>query len=150
MASRESLRWRKFKRTSKLACRFKLTMPDFLEAIRACAKMRREGGERTLRNPLIVYECDACGGIHVGHLAYGESILMSDAYAENIRELQGVASESKMCAAAVGGEAGAARQLRPLRPTPRQEQEVVRLLPRQGGRPQTSLAQGQEGEGSNP
>jgi len=38
--------------------------------------------------PFTMYECENCGGIHVGRLAEEESILMYEGYCENVRELQ--------------------------------------------------------------
>jgi hypothetical protein len=82
--SKDSLREKSFRRQQ---CRNKKVMPNFLAAIITANRLLREG---THLNPVTVYQCDLCGGIHVGHLARGESILMYGPFAEDVRKLQGL------------------------------------------------------------
>lgn len=68
-------------------CRTKIVYPHILAAMSVCARLLRKGKQI---NPLTIYECLDCGGLHVGHLAKEESILMYGAYSENVRSLQGI------------------------------------------------------------
>lgn len=68
-------------------CREKFAFPDILVAMKVCVRLAKSGVNPS-KNPVTFYECGTCGGIHVGHLAAGESILMFGAYSENVRELQ--------------------------------------------------------------
>lgn len=82
--NKDNFREMKFRRQQ---CRTKIVYPHILAAMSVCARLNRIQNQI---NPLTVYECLECGGLHVGHLAKEESILMYGAYSENVRDLQGI------------------------------------------------------------
>jgi hypothetical protein len=63
----------------------KFAYPNMLMALAAADRMLKEGGHI---NPLHIYECSYCQGIHIGHLGREESRLMYESISINIRELQ--------------------------------------------------------------
>ena len=84
------LREKNFVRHHKEGCQIKVRHPNVLSAIQHCQRLS-ELGDKDHR-PVIFYYCDLCGFTHVGHLGTRESIAMYGAYAENLRELQGLVS----------------------------------------------------------
>lgn len=65
----------------------KWAYPNLLMALGACERLRKLGGHI---NPLHIYHCMVCQGMHIGHLGSEESMLMYEGIAIDIREEQGL------------------------------------------------------------
>jgi hypothetical protein len=83
MSARNKDYWREWRlRTNQ--CKQKWAHPNILTAMKHAKDLSAKES-----CPFMFYECEQCGGIHVGRMGTREAWVMYGAYSQNIRTLQG-------------------------------------------------------------